>query len=94
MNELRGGDGGAGEGAREAGEAGIGRKGGREGRESRERATRTKEDVVGGRLRREPSRPDMWERSPILYASQDRCYDVRSPERASLLSGTLTIVSS
>lgn len=49
-----------------------GKKGGQEGgrgdRESRERATKTKEDVVGGRLRREPSRPDMWEKSLILYA--------------------------
>lgn len=33
---------------------------------SKGRATRTKEDVVGGRLRREPSRPGMWE-SLILY---------------------------
>jgi len=31
------------------------------------RATRTKEDVVGGRLRREPSRSDMWERARYYY---------------------------
>jgi len=28
-----------------------------------------KEDVVGGRLRRVPSHPDMWEKNSILYAA-------------------------
>lgn len=37
------------------------------------RATRTKEDVVDGRLRREPSRSDMWESPILLYAPQDPC---------------------
>lgn len=37
------------------------------------RETRTKEDVVGERLRKEPSRSDMWESLILLYAPQDLC---------------------